>query len=69
MAKVSVTATYEVTYCVICYEGTEGGMDVHHFGEDVPELQQALNMLDLAIIKEPHHDWCIQLDVTKTLAK
>lgn len=69
MAKVSVTATYEVTYCVVCHEGTEGGMDVHYFGEEVQELQQALHLLDVANIQESSRDWSIQLDVVKTISK
>lgn len=66
MKKVNLE-DYVIGYSVIGHEEKEGGMDIHHHGEWMEDLSEAIAVLEDA---EKNHkinncDWTLAVDVRK----
>jgi|688.fasta_scaffold283634_2 hypothetical protein len=67
--QVTKNTTYHIKFCVVSFEGTEGGMCVDHFGDEVDTIAEALDLLETANAKDSSADWRICLNVDKKISK
>jgi hypothetical protein len=61
--RVNVTKAYNITFQVMAFEQTEGGMNTHCFGPEVDTIQEAIHLLESAYTKteinSDYRDWLI----------
>ena len=63
--EITVKKSYNVLFCVKQYTETESGMHVDYYAHELPTLDEAIILLEEAIIREEggHHNWQIVVDV------
>lgn len=66
--ELTKTTKHSISFSVKYFEPTEGGMDTDCFGnKSVDTIQEAVELLDIALATSPSCDWIIVLDVEKLI--
>jgi hypothetical protein len=58
-----------ITFYVSYFEAQEGGMDSENYGETVSTIEEAIHLLELAMVAFPSCDWVIVCDVSKNIRR
>lgn len=61
--KISKTTSYEITFSIVEYLETEGGMIRTVFKSDLSSIELAIHNLELACATNGNADWVIVMDV------